>query len=59
MSVQGLNAMDQKVSAYPNAMCPTITNHQTTSSMSFNVENVFHYLRLIMFGIYNNLLQTH
>jgi hypothetical protein len=59
MSIQRLNTMDQtrKVSSYPNITFPTfpiITNHHTVINKSFNIEHISHYLRIIMFGSYNN-----
>jgi hypothetical protein len=42
------------VPTYPNTTPPAITNHHTSSSRSFNIENISHYLRLIMFGAYDD-----
>jgi hypothetical protein len=55
MSVTALNAMDEtnNVSAYHITMLPICTNHHIARSRSFNIENITHYLRLIMFGAYD------
>jgi hypothetical protein len=64
MSVVALNVMDdtKKVSAYPKTTFPIISkttppiiaNHHTISSSSFNIENLSHYLNLIMSVAYKN-----
>jgi hypothetical protein len=50
----GRNQEGIRLSAYPIAMLSICDNHRTASSRSFNIENITHYLHLIMFGAYHS-----
>jgi hypothetical protein len=51
-NVLGLNPMNlaKSVPAYPTTIFPSVVNHHTANCRSFNIENLAHYLRIIMFG---------
>jgi hypothetical protein len=55
MTIAGLNAMDLKnpPPAYPTNMFSIIMNHYTVNSKFFHIDNISHYIRLIMSGAYD------
>jgi hypothetical protein len=55
MPAMGLGGMDKKYPqwVYLTNMFPTCKDHHSAKSMSFNIENIVHYLRVILFGAYD------
>jgi hypothetical protein len=55
MTITRKNAMDleKPTPAYPTSRFPLIVNHHTTNIKSFHIDNISHYVHLIMFGAYD------